>query len=142
MEKKNKKVIDVDKEAELAFEELLDLSTSELQDIVLDQETKKRTSKKSYLKVSDKDKLGQNDLFNIIQNAKKQEGIVNKEMWVDDSVDEEKAIIEKAKAKGKSEYDSDVLRELILKRQQQRRNTNGMSAFLNSVKDKKDNYDK
>ncbi|AHI52811.1 hypothetical protein [Spiroplasma culicicola] len=136
MNQKNKKTLSADQTAELAFEELMELSKQHLEN---EEEIKEQ--KHSYINIKDDQKVGQTDLLSIINNVKNKNS--RPQGWVDPEQQEEENIINKAKAAGKSEYDSDVLRELILKRQKERHaDKAGFGNLLSNVRQKKDEYNK
>ncbi|AOG60342.1 hypothetical protein SHELI_v1c03910 [Spiroplasma helicoides] len=133
---------DADISAELAFETLLDLAEVELVKPVK-KEKKKVEKIKSYVGLSENEKVGKKDLQQIIFQARQKTETLESVMWRDPEEIPEQEIIKNAQKKGKSEYDSDVLRELILKRQRERRKTeNIFGSLLASVKKNRDDYDK
>jgi hypothetical protein len=71
----------------------------------------------------------------IIQNAKTQGQVINAEMWNDPDAAQEKELQKKLKKMNKSEYDSDILRQRILKRQAEKRGyENPLSALVSNMK--------
>ncbi|QGS51878.1 hypothetical protein [Spiroplasma tabanidicola] len=143
--KKEKEVLknsDADVSASLAFEELLELSTTKLSDINLNTITLDDDENTNYIDINETIDVDENDLFKIIKRAQKQKSILNNQRWVNSEENEENEIIKKAEMSGKSKYDSDVLRELILKRQRDKRKDKGLNNFIDNVKKKKNNYDK
>ncbi|WP_339034854.1 hypothetical protein [Spiroplasma endosymbiont of Cantharis rufa] len=77
------------------------------------------------------------NLDSIIKNAREMNNIFSKSKWINNSVEEEEFIIEKAKKEGKSAYDSDVLRQLILERQKKKKELLGLSSIINKAKKRK-----
>ncbi|WP_342274810.1 hypothetical protein [Spiroplasma endosymbiont of Cantharis lateralis] len=77
------------------------------------------------------------NLDSIIKNARQMNNIFSKSKWINNSVEEEEFIIEKAKKEGKSAYDSDVLRQLILERQKKKKESLGLSSIINKAKKRK-----
>ncbi len=133
-----KTLIDNDKTVELAFEELLELSTMELENLSFSIETNSKKTpqpnKNSYDNLS--------GIQKIIFDAKNKNTNIKKEIKYTPESSDEREIIMRASQKGKSAYDSDVLRELILNRQKQKRNSNNLSSLINDVKKNKDDYNK
>jgi len=133
-----KTLIDNDKTVELAFEELLELSTMELENLSFSIETNSKKTpqpnKNSYDSLS--------GIQKIIFDAKNKNTNIKKEIKYTPESSDEREIIMRASQKGKSAYDSDVLRELILNRQKQKRNSNNLSSLINNVKKNKDDYNK
>lgn len=78
----------------------------------------------------------------IIQNARQNEEKVNEEMWADPDLAREKKIAKQLKANNKSAYDSDVLRERILRRQAEKHSyENPMEGILANYKNGNNNND-
>ncbi|QBQ07636.1 hypothetical protein SGLAD_v1c04370 [Spiroplasma gladiatoris] len=138
---KSIKTNEADNSAILAFEELLDLSTTKLSDIKLETITLE-DDEINYVNINDTVELDEDDLTKIINRAKKHGEVVRGSRKLNPLEIEEEEIINKALKEGKSRYDSDVLRELILKRQKERRKEIGLTNILKNAKNNKDNYDK
>ncbi|AKU79599.1 hypothetical protein [Spiroplasma turonicum] len=126
---KDKKVTD---SGEQAFQELLDL-------IFLDSPKHTSLNKEDIKSSPNKPKLD-NSLEQIIKNAKLQINSVKNKCQNNYYLDPEEEIIKKAHENGKSQYDSDVLRELILNRQKNKRAINNdLSKVIDNAKNKKSN---
>ncbi|AUM62595.1 hypothetical protein [Spiroplasma monobiae] len=126
---KAKKNSDID--ANIAMEELLELSTIEFDDEKKSNSSKSNVSKKTK---DNEDEFDPTNLASIIKHAKKVGAEVNGVTWVDPDKKREDDIITKAKSQGKSAYDSDVLRELILQRQKQKNESKGLAGIINKAK--------
>ncbi|QHX36605.1 hypothetical protein [Spiroplasma sp. BIUS-1] len=131
--KKNKTNKDLDKDISLAMEELLDLSNIEFDDDKKDNNLKVENTKKEQ-KVEPEEDFDPTNLASIIKHARKAGAAANGIKWVDPDKKREDDIISKAKSQGKSAYDSDVLRELILQRQKQKNESKGLSSIINKAK--------
>ncbi|ATX71049.1 hypothetical protein [Spiroplasma clarkii] len=79
-------------------------------------------------------------LLSIINHAKATMSQVNASKWADPDDDTEKQ--KQLKAKGKSMYDADVLRESILKKQAEKRAGNSFEALRATIKKNKEEYEK
>ncbi|AUB31480.1 hypothetical protein [Spiroplasma floricola] len=122
---------EVDDNVSLAMEDLLELAMLEFEN--------KETSKDDNLKLrieyeDDNEEFNPTDLNSIIKHARKIEQQNSQLKWVDPDQKIENDIISKAKNEGKSIYDAEVLRELILQRQKKKRETEGISSIISKVK--------
>ncbi|ALD66284.1 hypothetical protein [Spiroplasma cantharicola] len=77
------------------------------------------------------------DLHSIIEKARQKNNKFIKETGISNFIEPEQVILEKAKKQGKSAYDSDILRELILERQKKKRELMGLSSIINKAKTRK-----
>ena len=122
----------------LIYEDLLSLR----KDSKINSKSKISSKDKKYSnKKTFNDEQTKNDsLAQIIKKAKKNNKVINKDKWkpADDADD----FLQKIKKSGKSEYDSDVLRETILRRQAQKRTDQTFSNFIDQVKKNKDKFGK
>jgi hypothetical protein len=109
--------------AEEALDELLSLSGKSRKPKKVSELLKERDEmvQERMGKVRSKSVARPTGLAAIVQNAKKNEEKVNKDMWDDPERITEMQLAKKIKDKKKSAYDSDVLRERILRRQAEKR---------------------
>ncbi|WP_338984195.1 hypothetical protein [Spiroplasma endosymbiont of Othius punctulatus] len=81
--------------------------------------------------------VNKNDINSILKNARVQNNNMKNNSWTDPQDKLEAEIIEKAKQSGKNEFDSDVLRELILHRQKNKnRDSNIGVGIAEAAKEK------
>lgn len=123
--------------AEEALDELLSLSGKSKKPKKISDLLKERDDmvQKRMGNIRAKSSARPTGLAAIIQNAKKNEAKVNEEMWDDPNRLAEIKLEKKIKAKNKSAYDSDVLRERILRRQAEKRGfDNPMEGILANYK--------
>lgn len=99
-----------------------------------------KNKKDSNQKIFNDEQTKNNSLAQIIKNAKENNKVINKDKWK--STDEVDDFLQKIKKSGKSEYDSDVLRETILRRQAQKRTDQNFSNFIDQIKKNKDKFGK
>ncbi|AGR42058.1 hypothetical protein [Spiroplasma diminutum] len=144
----NKKKVsksDIDNSVTLAMEELLSLSSVKFEDEkkvnkvnkVKEKNSKKIKEEKIEVKLDEpEENFDPTNLASIIKHAKKVGSQLQGKTWVDPDEQMENDIISKAKSQGKSAYDSDVLRELILQRQKKKRESTGLSSIINKTKNK------
>ncbi|AGR41054.1 hypothetical protein [Spiroplasma taiwanense] len=132
---------EIEKSIELAFQELLELSTMDLENnsfqLEEDKQKFKKNIKENPIKSNSIEKVNsiqknskQTDLKAIISLAKQKGKEINTGKWKDYDSSREDEVLLKAKKEGKSAYDSDVLRELILERQKQKRKTNDVNEII------------
>ncbi|ASP28121.1 hypothetical protein SCORR_v1c03470 [Spiroplasma corruscae] len=123
----NKKLEDViDDSAEQAFQDLLDLVFTDL------EKNDVKKEKKLPFKYTNNDS---NNLSSIINRAKNEINSIKTKCEKNYIIDPEEEIIKKAKIKGKSQYDSDVLREIILNRQKNKRSvSNDLTDIIKKAK--------
>ncbi|WP_338985575.1 hypothetical protein [Spiroplasma endosymbiont of Diplazon laetatorius] len=125
--KKTKSKVELDDSISLLIEDLLELSSIEFDD-------EKQTQDVEQLEGVIEETFDPTNLASIIKHAKRAGAEANGEKWIDPDKKREDDIISKAKSQGKSAYDSDVLRELILQRQKKKRETGGLSSIISKVK--------
>ncbi|WP_339021626.1 hypothetical protein [Spiroplasma endosymbiont of Atherix ibis] len=126
----------IDDTVSLAMEELLELAILEFKNNE-NLENNKNNSNNLDLKIEyndDEKDFNPTDLSSIIIHAKKVEQKNNQLKLVDPYKKVENDIISKAKNEGKSIYDADVLRELLLQRQKKKYETEGLSSIINKIK--------
>ncbi len=125
------------------LEDLLDLSLLKLDDkpmpnkFKIPDRDKNIDNKPVIKKVKPVETTEVRTLDSIIKNARQMNNKLSKSKWVNNSVEPEESILEKAKKQGKSAYDSDVLRQLILERQKKKRESLGLSSIINKAKKRK-----
>ncbi|AKX34015.1 hypothetical protein SLITO_v1c03610 [Spiroplasma litorale] len=125
---------EVTNSATQAFQDLLDLVFIDLEkkDNKKQKNNEIDNSKSIYIKAVNSPKK---TLDSIINNAKSEISNIKSKCQKNYFLDPEEEIIKKAKDKGKSQYDSDVLRELILNRQKNKRlSNNGLLKVIENAK--------
>ncbi|KAF5273343.1 hypothetical protein FQR65_LT17175 [Abscondita terminalis] len=107
------------KNEDLAFEEAFNdlLSISD------------KSSKPQEKLILNKNNAGFSDILNMAKHNNK---VFSQDAWIDPNIEAEKTKMKLLKEQGKGAYDSDVLRERILKRQAEKR-----QALIREIKYKK-----
>ncbi|KAF5273342.1 hypothetical protein FQR65_LT17174 [Abscondita terminalis] len=117
---------------EEAFNDLLSISgeKSEMVNKIKNKyNTKDKSSKPQEKLILNKNNAGFSDILNMAKHNNK---VFSQDAWIDPNIEAEKTKMKLLKEQGKGAYDSDVLRERILKRQAEKR-----QALIREIKYKK-----